>query len=1103
MEFVLHSRITAPTAPKNIISRQNLLELLHTGRDKKITLVTAPAGYGKTTAVSEYLNQSGAVFSWYHIHKDVSSPYIFFSYIIHSLRKLNPNYGKKVLEFISALQKDSSKIKDINSALEEIIYMIINEFLMTFKDEIILVLDDVHDIAEHEWIEFSLEKLVSEIPQNLKLVIISRHTPKFNISHLRAKREILEITKRELAFTGQQIKELSQKLYSKDYSNESIEYLESSLGGWVTGIHLLIQASDASDITNKFLPDNIFDFFAEEIFAKQQQEVQQFLLTTAHLENFDASICDYVLSTDNSTEILNYLAGKNLFIESIQLVNDKGNIVNNYNYIQLFKAFLTKKSAETINKGELNSIYKKLSIYYSQRNSHEQAIDFSILAGDWESSSALINAGFDRLIKESRYEKLWQWINAIEENSSLVDPRLYHYKGVLSKFYIGKLDEALANFDKALNASSNKENEDFFTTTAISKSEILLAMGRSQQAIELLTGLEITAVSPYNTALLNQNLGYAFFMIGKYDTALSYLEKSMAICKENDLNELLADVYNIMGNIYINNGDFILSIHYYELTLGKVTSLSKRFTVHGNLAILYSRSAKYEKAYENYARAKNLYKLFKTPLFEMAIKLIDYTMVYEIGDYDTSLKLAETINDHAKKLNSPFHINLSYMLLGESSYYAGNLSQSKSYYKLSLEYIDEENEKDKVILNMLETVNAMTVKITQRHEVELLRAYSYLDTENAHYDKTSAGYYLAEYYYKTGMLDTSLKYMEKTLSLAKEKEYYAVMIREYLRENELFNYCKNNKINIDIIHEIFARVSELPELGWISPEYRSKISGKISTLFDIRMECFGGLEFIVRGKPVEDSKWIRKKRKLILAYLFLANNRSLTKDKLIDVFFNDTPLESIDNTFHQAVSNLRTALKNEQGEKKTKKPAKKSDDSLQAKEPDYVLYEGKVLKLNSDYNYSSDAEEFNRLAIAAFVETDITQQINMLKATVDIYKGDFLSGHYEEWVENLRDEYKNKFIRNSELLLEQLNKTNNNDELFHYSQHLLNYDKLNEIAYIYLIKSQVKLGKLKQAKGSYDKMLKEYEKELDEKPSKDILGKIEKILNQEVIASKE
>lgn len=1101
MEFILHSRITAPSAPKNIITRDDLLELLHSGKDKKVTLITAPAGYGKTTAVSEYLNTHTENFSWYHIHNDVSSPYIFFSYIVHSFRKLEKSFGEEALKFVSALQKDGSRIKDINTALDEIIYMISNECLQVFKNKVTLVLDDVHDIGEQEWLEYSLEKLISELPQNIRLIIISRHTPKFNISHLRGKREILEISRRELAFSGSQIKHLSAKLYSKNYPDEAITYLENSLGGWITGIHLLIQASEDSDITShseKFMPDNIFDFFAEEIFAKQPGEVQSFLLTTAQLEHFEPLICDYLLDINTSGSILNYLAGKNLFIESVRFVNDKGELASSYNYIQLFKTFLTRKSTETLSKETRNNIYTKVSGFYSEKGYYEQAVNYSLLAGDWKKSTELITGCYDKLVKEGRYEILWQWITAIEDNDIGLDARLYHYKGVLCKYYIGKLDDALLNYDKALNAASSENGSDLTTTVSISKSEILLAMGRSSEAIELLTSLKDSAVTPYNMAMLTQNLGYAYFIIGKYDISLEYLEKAMSICRENNFEELLADTYNYLGNIYINNGDFILSIHYYELALNKVTSLNKKFTVHGNLSILYSRSARYEKAYNHYTSAKDLFKLFKTPLFEMAIKLIDYTMVYEIGDYESAVKLAEEINDMAKKLNSPFHTNLSYLLLGETSYYLGNLPRSKSYYKLSYEYIDEENEKDKVLLNMLETINAMAEKTESKQEVELLRAYSYLDTENAHYDKTSAGYYLAVFYYRTGMFDTALKYLEKTLSLAKEKEYYSVMIREYLRSNELFNFAVSNKVHNETIKEIFTRISEIPGLGWISTEYRKKLSVISRNLYDIKMKCFGELEFIVRGKAVEESKWIRKKRKLILANLFLANSRSLSKDKLIDVFFNDTPLESIDNTFHQAVSNLRSALKTEPAAKKNKK---KPDNSVLKQEPEYILYEGKTLKLNPDHNYSSDAEEFNRLTLSAFVETDINMQIGMLITALDMYKGDFLSGYYEPWVENLRDEYRNKYIRNSELLLELLDKSGETESLNNYSQRLAEADKLNENSYYYMVKSLISSGKEKQAKAAYAKMLEEYEKELGEKPRAEIITKFEDLILSKNLSS--
>jgi ATP/maltotriose-dependent transcriptional regulator MalT/DNA-binding SARP family transcriptional activator len=1068
------------------------VDILKSNSSKKVILVTAPAGYGKTTIVREYISNSNELFCWFHINKDISTVFIFLKYILHSLRKLKPEFGEEILGTISSIEADSRRIKDIKPVLDEIVYMVTNEFILAFDEKTTLVLDDFQDAGDHEKIEYALDKLISEQPDLLRLLIISRHTPQFNISHLRAKREIKEITRQDLEFSGSQIKHLADKLYSRNYSDEAIALFENSLGGWITGIHLLIQASadekDIQSLAGRQLPDNLFDYFAEEIFAKQSPEIQNFLLTTAHLENFDSDLCDYLLGS-TCNDILGYLSGKNIFIESLQIVNNQGNLVNYYNYIQLFRTFLKRKSKESLKPQYLKEIYFKASSYYSSRNEYEHAIDFSVLSEDFEKSSEIIINNYDYLFQNGKYEKMWHWITTIEQNLTLINPRLLYYKGTLSKYYVGKLDEASAYFEKVLELLKYENDPELYTTVVLSRTEILLNQGKFNIAIETLNSLKGNSTSAFNTARLFFNLGNAYFFVNKYDAAIEYLEKAMAICKENNIEDLLTDIYNTFGNIYINNGEFIISTHYYELTLNKVTSLNKKFTVLGNLSILCSRSAKFDKAYEFYKKSKEILKIFKTPIFEMAIKLMEYTLAFESGDFDSAFALAKEINDSAINLNSVYHIHLSYTLLGESAYYLGDIQKSKSYYNLALESVDKENEKDIYVLNLYQTVNKLSLNSGTELETELLNAYSYLGTEKANYDMTEAGFYLSVYYYKNGMTETAVKYLEKTITLAKEKEYYSFLLREYLHSKELFNFSLQNKIHRDTVKDVFNIISGICELGWINPKYRKMLNEKVDTLYNIRMNCFGGLEFIVNGKTVDDKKWIRKKRKLILCYLLLSNTRSLTKDKIIDVFFPDTPIDSMDNTFHQAVSNLRTALKDESSEKKIKGKTLKL-------EPDYLLYEGKILRLNPDYNYISDVEMFDRLTLKASAdENDTGTRIILLESAVELYKGDFLHEYYDPWVENFRDEYRNKFIKYSELLLSLLDKENNYQSLNKYSQKLLDIDKLNEKANYFMIKSLTNTGKKSKAKEFYDKMLSSFDEEIGEKPGQNFIKGIENLFN--------
>lgn len=505
-----------------------------------------------------------------------------------------------------------------------------------------------------------------------------------------------------------------------------------------------------------------------------------------------------------------------------------------------------------------------------------------------------------------------------------------------------------------------------------------------------------------------------------------------------------------------------------------------------NLTVLHSRTGRFDKSREHLKKTKELVKLFSTPIFELAVKLTDYTLFFETGDYESAFSIAKEINESALKLHSGNYIFLSYRFLGECSYYMNKPGAAIEYYTLSGNYVDKSNEGDEMLLRMLVTISQFEMKCTEQIETDLLEIYSYHESVNSNYAIEVAACNLAKYYLKAGNISTALNYLEKTLSLAKEKEYYSFIQREYLVSPELFELAIKNNLHKDFIHEIYDNITAITGIEWISEAYKDKLAALIRRQYDIQMSVFGGLEFTVRGKAVDEARWKRKKRKLILCYLLLERNKQLGKDKIIDIFYPETSLENADNLFHQSVSNIRTALKTE--------PAAAHDTKAEKTDGGFIIYEGKTLKLNPDCTYYSDIAEFDLLIEQSLNTESSSEKVRLLKTAIMLYKGEVLEGHYEPWCESLRNEYHNKFIKSFEQLLNLLPGTGQADEIEHYCNMLLEKDNLNETAYRVLIELMAKTGSIASAENKYQQMLMVYKSELGEKPPAVLIEKIESIL---------
>jgi DNA-binding SARP family transcriptional activator len=249
--------------------------------------------------------------------------------------------------------------------------------------------------------------------------------------------------------------------------------------------------------------------------------------------------------------------------------------------------------------------------------------------------------------------------------------------------------------------------------------------------------------------------------------------------------------------------------------------------------------------------------------------------------------------------------------------------------------------------------------------------------------------------------------------------------------------------------------------------------------YDVRLNTFGKLEISVRDKAVEEKQWQKRKFKLIFIFLILSARKEVSKDKIIDLFFTDTPPESIDNLFHQAVSRIRNLVKiinpGLQAEKEKGKKGMKIDLI-----PPVVLYEEKLLKINPDSIVYIDCSEFENIYKAGGSIKDKESKSAELKKAISLYKGEFLEGNYERWIEELRTRYKTYFISLSEELIKLFFENQNYSETLNYSENLLKHDPLNLEAAEYILKAYEKMNKLSLARTKYEKLKRDYEKEYGE-----------------------
>ncbi len=1106
MDSLIKTRVIAPKLAGNIIHRDRLLKVLSENAQKKLILVCGAAGSGKTTLVQDFLSQNSKKFAWLHIHPDSDNFYSFISYILESLKEIKKDFGINTGQIIERARQTFQITKSLKTVINDVIGTFLNELCRTFTEEIFIVIDDLSNISSSEWLNLTFDKLFEELPPNVHIIITARQFPDFNINFLFAKRQILKLEYYDLIFNISETSELLENIYSLQCTEEEVKILDKNVNGWVTGIHLILQTYGKNLTKLKFesekVPEDIFTFFAGDIFKNLDETIRDFLLETALLESFTAELCDILFKRKNSGKIIQELLNKNIFIQT-SLVFENGNSSGAiYSYQILFKKFLTSKLFELRTEKEVQALLLKVYKYFLDSGNYINAVNYALKAKQYVLAIPLLIKQFQLMVDSGKLEILWKWIEILPSEIADNNPNLLYFKARLIQFYKGDIEGSMPFAESAIKMFEKEKFNDNLIRCYIFKARNLVNLGMIKEAISFLKKFINTKINASDKAKVMYYLAFAYYQNAQYDEALKLLDLSINACIENKIKDIQISVYNLYGHIYLIRGDYSKSAIFYERAATISDSKIQNFETYCNLVLLYSQTGKFEQAMSCLEIAQSIAEQIPIMFIENAYLLASQGLWFEFGDYEEAINLLNKMNSLAVRLNHKYYKYLSYSLLGDTYYYLNMLTKAEEYYELAFSFIDDDNKMETIVFSSMKAIHHKKTEINADIESVLQEALEFYNRNSLMYNKMQILYHLADYYYKSGEYMTSLHYLTECLKIASEKEYISFLQREVMDSKTMFDFALANNIKKDFVKSLISSVIEKSEAEWLSDAGRKRIEKETGNLNDITVNTFGRLEFIVRGKNVPESFWQKKKWKLIFLYLFLSPGYAVSKDKIIDIFYPDTGTESADNIFHQIISRFRSLLKIENETEIKKQVSIKNKNTAGQKKaqnihlmPSLIVYESKVISLNRDLKYKSDKEEFEKNYMLAKHSKKPNEKIRFAQNAADLYKGYFLDGIYETWSEDLRNSMHENFISLCEELVKLHYSQRNYNECVLYSDKLLQFDKLNETAYEFSIKAYKNAGKNASAGEKYSQMLKSYEREINEKPPLDFLEKLKLLLS--------
>ncbi|MBN1876977.1 MAG: hypothetical protein JXA33_22335 [Anaerolineae bacterium] len=407
--LILSTKISIPPLREDCAMRPRLLEQCATGLGRKLLLVSAPAGFGKTTLLTAWINHERqrrqVRFGWLSLDREDSTLARFWAYFIRALQVAAPEVGAAALGMLET---------SAPAPVETVLTVLLNA-IAAYNQPLVLVLDDYHlleAVAIHESLRFFLEHQ----PAHFHLVLATRVDPPWPLARLRARQQIAELRQSDLRFTDEEAAEFFHRSMRLDLSPADIAALDARTEGWIAGLQMaalsLQRQSDTRAFITAFTSSNryIFDYLLEEVLQQQSPAVQDFLLKTAILEQMTVPLCDAVLERNDSQDTLAYLERDNLFL--IPLDHER----RWYRYHHLF-ADLLRKQFESVYPDQVARSHLRASAWYESQGAIHEAVMHTQAAGDDDRVVYLIERYAGKALMQGELMRVCRWIEVLPEET--------------------------------------------------------------------------------------------------------------------------------------------------------------------------------------------------------------------------------------------------------------------------------------------------------------------------------------------------------------------------------------------------------------------------------------------------------------------------------------------------------------------------------------------------------------------------------------------------------------------------------------------------------------------------------------------------------------
>src|SRR5574337_1798574 len=472
--LLLATKRHVPAIEGQLVHRAALLDALSVGRHRKLTLLSAPAGWGKTTLLAQWAVGAGEDqrFGWLSLDPSDNDPVWFWMYVVAALQKISPGVGPRAVELL-AMGADPVQV---------VLPTLLND-LDTIASPIVTILADYHLVvnrAVHEQLAF----VIGRMPANLHLVLATRSDPMLPLARLRASGDLDELRTDDLRFGASEAHHLLNNVLGLDLPDADIHLLHRRTEGWAAGLYLaalsLAGRADTAAFIRTFAGDNrhIVDYLMAEVLDGQPPDLRSFLLRTSVLGRFSGALCDAMLQTSGSASVLEKIERENLFVVPLDMSRHW------YRYHQLFGELLRTELRRS-EPDVVADLHRRAAAWFEAEGLIDEAVRHLVAAGDIARSTDLIAADWVNEFNGGGLSTVSCWLDLLPNEAVLQDPRLSVARAWVA-LSVGQLDDAA----KWIEPVETRSAADTANGDAISAQVVVLRSVHSFKTAEVAAALE-------------------------------------------------------------------------------------------------------------------------------------------------------------------------------------------------------------------------------------------------------------------------------------------------------------------------------------------------------------------------------------------------------------------------------------------------------------------------------------------------------------------------------------------------------------------------------------------------------------------------------------